>query len=368
MRTARYNDYGLWFAIKTVIAIILVVGLVIGGCLLLGHFGILSNPVYDLFFPHEHSADADAWITVDPTCEGEGYRYKICSDSKCGEEFGRETIPATGHDIEHVKENEKAHSVTEGGSHELVAICKVCNKEVSRDKVWDGQEHTPEIIVTEENVVNPTCEEDGSKEVVTSCACGEEISRETKVIEATGHTYEWTALYNSDTNTYSLHGVCGIDSNETIVHQYDYNVDFAVEGDETVATCCPTRYIVSCTYNGERVQALFDVDPPRHNHTVQYYDDKDLLYNPQPIELILPDSSYDEKYGEYYNIDEIPGIEPYNVGNSVWDENGFSYGIYKCHTCEEHKCTACGEHGYRFIVRIYSAEYDTRIEDESTKI
>ncbi len=47
--------------------------------------------------------------------------------------------------------------------------------------------HTPEDI-SEENYVAPICTDDGSKDMVAYCAvCDEEISRETEIIEATGH-------------------------------------------------------------------------------------------------------------------------------------------------------------------------------------
>ena len=51
-------------------------------------------------------------------------------------------------------------------------------------------EHTAEEAVTE-NEVAATCTEDGSYDSVVYCAeCGEEISRETVVVPATGHNYE----------------------------------------------------------------------------------------------------------------------------------------------------------------------------------
>ena len=128
-------------------------------------------------------------------------------------------------------------------------------------------------------------------------------------------------------------------------------------------TSTPIRVFV-CTYEGEEIEVVYNTgEHPHDNHTIEYYEDQDSIYHPTPTYIILPDPKVDPVYGEYYDIDEIPGIKPYDVGNSVWDENGFSLGIFKCYECERFECKGCEDHGYRFIVRIYSAKYDTRLND-----
>lgn len=363
MRTAKYHDY----AVLKIFAFILLV--------------ILGLSIYFIFVKPsmDHKAGADAWVTVDPTCDADGYRYKVCED--CGEMFDRETIPPTGHqDFVTKKENEKYHTETVGGSYEKVVYCKDCGEEISRETVWVGGAHTPEVVETFENNVDPTCDDEGGYIRVLTCAvCKEVFLRETVVVDALGHEYEWTVVYDAETNSYSLHGVCGIDGSETSVTETN-SEDFEVAKDETVASCCLTRYIVSCTYEGEELVVEYDV--PTHNrHTVEYYYDQDNVYKPVPTYIVLPAPKVDPVYGEYYDIDEVPGIKPYNTGNSVWDENGFSYGVYKCYACENYQCpdcvneteghehngcTACADSGYRFIVRIYSAKYDTRLEDNNS--
>ena len=350
MRTAKYNDYKL-------LSVAMLILLVIVGLAIYFAFSMLPS--------HDHVADS--WVTVDPTCETAGSRYKVCT--KCGEKFDNEELPATGHNMVTKKENEKDHTETEGGSFEQVVYCEDCGTVDRRETVWVGQQHTPEVFETRENVVEATCEKSGSYVLVKTCAaCGVVISSETIVEEATGHDYEWEVAYDNATKTYSLNAVCGKDGSEISIHQNDPNVDFSVVGDETVASCCLIRYIVSCTYNGERIQEYYDCIP-HENHVIEYYEDKDSLYNPQPVYVTLPDPYLDPIYGYYYNIDETPYITPYNVGNSVWNEYGFSYGAFKCHACEEHGCTACVENGHYIIVKIYSAKYDTRLNnDEKTEI
>ncbi len=346
MRTAKYHDY----ALVKIFAFVLLV--------------ILGVSIYLIFVKpsQEHRADADAWVTVEPTCHSDGYRYKICVE--CGEMFDKETLYATDHQsFKTEKENEKNHTLTEGGSYDKVVYCKDCGEEISREKVLLGGS-THNIRTFEEDIVEATCEEDGHYVLVTRCdSCDAEISRENKVVDALGHKYTWKVIYNAKDGSYSLHGVCDIDGTETSVT--DKNSDnFEVIKDEAVASCCPIIYIVSCTYKGEYIEVEYDTtDHPHSNHTVEFYPDKDSIYDPQPIYIVLPDPEIDPVYGEYYNIDEISGIDPYYVGNSVWNEHGFSFGVFKCYACEEFECSGCSDDGYRFVVRIYSAKYDTRLND-----
>ena len=353
MRTAKYHDY----ALVKVFAFILLV--------------VLGVSIYFIFVKpsQEHRADDNAWVTVEPTCHSDGYRYKICDD--CGEMFDKETLHAIDHqNFKTEKENEKNHIKTAGGSYEYseekVVYCKDCGEEISRDKVLLG-ESTHDVVTIKEDIVAATCEEDGHYVLVTRCnSCDVEISRENKVVEALGHEYEWEVIYNSTNDSYSLHGVCDKDGSEISVTDRN-SENFKVTKDETVASCCPIIYIVSCTYKGEHIEVEYDTtDHPHNNHTVEFYPDKDSIYNPQPVYIILPDPEVDPVYGEYYNIDEISGIDPYYVGNSVWNEHGFSFGVFKCYACEEFECSGCSDDGYRFVVRIYSAKYDTRL-DENTE-
>ncbi|MCD8008538.1 MAG: hypothetical protein LUF68_06335 [Clostridiales bacterium] len=75
---------------------------------------------------------------------------------------------------------------TEGGY--TTYTCTVCGATYTETIAATG--HTAGEAVTE-NVVDATCTEDGSYDSVVYCTvCGEELSRETVTVPATGHNYE----------------------------------------------------------------------------------------------------------------------------------------------------------------------------------
>lgn len=147
-------------------------------------------------------------------------------------------IPAKEHvPFAAIKENEIPETCTEGGSYDLVVYCSVCHKELSRETVhtdptghtWSDwtvikeptctekgskerecsvchSKETEDISalghlpgeVGEENRVEPTCETDGSYDLVIHCTrCNEIISSEPHVIPATGHTPGETVIENN---------------------------------------------------------------------------------------------------------------------------------------------------------------------------
>ena len=159
-------------------------------------------------------------------------------------------IPAKGHaEGEVVRENEVPASCTTAGSYDEVIYCSVCGEELSREeKVIDALGHSFTNYVSDNNA---TCTEDGTEtakcdrcevtdtrtdegsalghteseavrenEVPASCTaagsydeviycsvCGEELSREEKVIDALGHSF---TNYVSDNNA-----TCTEDGTET---------------------------------------------------------------------------------------------------------------------------------------------------------
>ena len=170
-----------------------------------------------------------------------------------GEEYvttTTETIPALEHvEDEAVRENEVPASCTTAGSYDEVIYCSVCGEELSREeKVIDALGHSFTNYVSDNNA---TCTEDGTEtakcdrcdvtdtrtdegsalghteseavrenEVPASCTaagsydeviycsvCGEELSREEKVIDALGHSF---TSYVSDNNA-----TCTEDGTET---------------------------------------------------------------------------------------------------------------------------------------------------------
>ena len=162
--------------------------------------------------PHAYTSE----ITTAPTCTETGVKTFTCS--VCGEAY-TETVNATGHTI--VTVDAKNPTCTEigneayeycsvcdyttyeeipatGHSYNAVVTAPTCTKqgfttyicacgETYIDDYVDANGHTPSNSI-EENYVAPTCTEDGSKDVVVYCSvCDDEISRETEILDATGH-------------------------------------------------------------------------------------------------------------------------------------------------------------------------------------
>ena len=190
----------------------------------------------DIVVPATGHTPAEAVVEnlVEATCDEAGSYDSVIYCEVCGEELSREAIeiPATGDHIagEPVVENKVDATCTEDGSYDTVVYCTECGTEISRTTVTipalghtvvidpavaatcteDGltegshcaicgevltaQEVVPaaghvagEPVV--ENKVDATCTEDGSYDTVVYCTvCGIELSRETTVIEAVGHT------------------------------------------------------------------------------------------------------------------------------------------------------------------------------------
>ena len=345
MRTARYHDYVL----LKVIMLIALVGL--------GLFIYLN-----FVKPVEHVTADNSWVVVKPTCTADGERYKVCDD--CGQIYDKHVIPATGHKPGiATKENEKDHSMTEGGSYESVVCCTACNIELSREKVWTcSAQDSVELKVTHENVVNSTCTEKGSYESVKTCTdCKKEMERTVVVVDELGHDYEWELVYEN--GIFAVVGICDRDGNRTVQTAAN-NVTFDVKRDETVAPCCLIRYHVTVTIGDYTFIDSMDFEPDR-NHTVEYFSDHDSYVNNIPSYTVLPDMLYDAQADKYYYDIRTPGVEVVGAGAyAEWDEYGFCLGKYVCHLCREVGCTADGcPESYVHYVFIYSSEHDSRIEE-----
>lgn|GEM_PF-5365033 len=178
--------------------------------------------------------DWGEWIETTPaTCTEPGEATRTCNNDHSHTE--NKVIPVIDHTPGNVViENEVAPSCEHDGSHDEVTYCSVCNAEVSRNTIIDpatghnygswigntpatctepGEEtrtcshdhshvETREIPATGhkplpavmENYVVPTCISEGGYDMVVRCEnCGEIISSEHHVIEATGHNFgAWT--------------------------------------------------------------------------------------------------------------------------------------------------------------------------------
>ena len=108
---------------------------------------------------------------------------------------------------ETVIENRVEPTCTDAGSYDEVVCCSVCGEELSRETVeLEATGHTHDETVIE-NEVEPTCTVAGSCDEVIYCSvCGEELSREAIELEATGHTPGETAIENRVEPTYTEEG------------------------------------------------------------------------------------------------------------------------------------------------------------------
>ena len=126
---------------------------------------------------HKHSKTVTA-----PTCSQKGYTTFTC---ECGDSYVDDYVDALGHtDGEWVEDNQS--TCTEAGSkHQL---CSVCGETI-RTETIPLANHTPSEAV-KENIVEGSCFEQGSYQVVVYCAvCGTELSREDVYSGTTSHDY-----------------------------------------------------------------------------------------------------------------------------------------------------------------------------------
>ncbi len=95
---------------------------------------------------------------------------------------------------EAVRENEKAASCTVDGSYDEVVYCTGCGEELSREtKVITAPGHTPTKAVYE-NVKAATCTAAGSYDEVVYCSvCKAELSRTAKTLAKKAHTLSYVA-------------------------------------------------------------------------------------------------------------------------------------------------------------------------------
>lgn len=363
MRTAKYHDY-------TVLRIVLFIILVILGLFIYNQF---------IKAPLEHTAPDNAWITLTPaTCTEDGLKCRVCTE--CGEQFDQQIIPATGHKAgAAVKENEKAHTLTEGGSYDEVKYCTVCKAEASREKVYINGEHTPEIVWSDENVKESTCTEFGTYEHIPTCkVCNEVLTdlMEIKVVDPKGHNYDWKMTYDASTG-YAMIGECKdvCDEDGSTVTYTEAN-GLVVTRDASVSSCCLVRYIGQVKIGTKTYLAYIDFEADK-NHTAVYHPDKDS-YNPDnPIIKELPDAKVDQRTGKlYYDLSEVLGIV--ELTDEIYDEYGFARGYFKCTACAEMNCSACKEWydkftgetlatNHRFIVNVYNPDYDTYLYPQTNE-
>ena len=139
----------------------------------------------DPMAPHQYDFD-HLIVLKEATCRENGASAYICT------ECGVHLVYPTMKDHEPsapVRENIVKPDCIHEGSCEEVIICEACGEELSREpKVLAALGHTGGDPVIG-NVTEPDCTHEGSQEEIIYCTvCGEEISRETVILAALGHT------------------------------------------------------------------------------------------------------------------------------------------------------------------------------------
>ena len=93
-----------------------------------------------------------------------------------------------------MRENEVPATCTQAGSYEEAVYCTVCGEEISREsKVVEALGHTEEILPGKE----PTCTEAGLTEGKKCSVCDEILAAQTE-IAAKGHSYTFKWVFNED--------------------------------------------------------------------------------------------------------------------------------------------------------------------------
>ena len=145
--------------------------------------------------PTGHTAGEVEHITSkEATCEEEGYHDDVIKCTVCQEVLSREVKvvdPALGH-IWGEWELSEESSCTEDGIE--IRYC-TRDEEHFETRPHYATGHTPaeEAVIDEEAVVEATCTDNGSYDLVVYCTtCHQEISRETVEVPALGHSWgEW---------------------------------------------------------------------------------------------------------------------------------------------------------------------------------
>ena len=339
MRSSKYHDYPV---LKVILIIIL---------LALGLFAYRNCQLHS-----QHVASENTWETVkEATCTESGVRCKVCTE--CGEKFDHTPVPAKGHgEPRVVEENKVAPTCTEGGSYVKVVYCEDCDEKLHTENVQvDCLPHNPATTAKRENINNSTHTVAGSYDLVTRCKdCNEVVSSESKTIEPTGHNYSiWELEFIEEVGAFIMTAKCNCNEpgNEMVLTESD---GLVIVIDDTSPVCVSKKYIGTFTYEGKTIKRVVEVAADSHRLYEVEVEGVGTIY-------VTADScaKYDEKYGLYFDLDTqgiFLVVDEYKgeTAESVWDENGFAVGTYKCTLCNE----------WRAVV-VYSAEYDTRINTEA---
>ncbi len=268
---------------------------------------------------HEHLFD---YKTIkESTCGESGKLFGVCS---CGQ-IDEKTIPVLEHSYQNgVCKNcgekspdyvEHIHVYTEERVEPtctvLGKITYTCECNYSYIVEIPALGHTPSLVVIENNVAHDCVNDGGYDNVVYCLVCDAELSRDTILIEATGHTYQ--AVVTNPTCTtqgYTTHTChCG----DNYVDSYVDSIDWAhayVNG--------------NCSLCGETSTEYFNfklLDNDTYEITAKNV-------NNMPAQVVIP-STYNKKtitsIGEraFYNCNSLTSVE---IPNSVTSIGSYAFG------------------------------------------
>lgn len=146
--------------------------------------------------------------TVHPNCTHGGLLERYCTRCDASES---ETLPPSGVHSYYAEEEIPATCTAYG---QIKYSCIYCgNSYYETDENKPPTDHTPAEAV-HEYVVEETCTESGSYDEVVYCSvCGEELSRESVTVPATGHTWsEWTVLTPATDASCTADGVTAVET------------------------------------------------------------------------------------------------------------------------------------------------------------
>ena len=198
-----------------------------------------------LYAGWQHVLPEEWVIDKAATCSNTGLRHKVCS--VCKNNFSYEILaidPEAHVRGEEIKENVVDPTCTQNGSYTSIYTCTECGTELSRiEKTVSALGHTKGEEV-KENIVDPTCTQTGSYDSVYYCTvCGTELSRIEKIAEKIPH-----ALNDDD-----VCEVCGQGASSGLKYSQNSGNTYTVTG---IGSCIDTEIVIPKKYNGNLVTTI----------------------------------------------------------------------------------------------------------------
>ena len=285
------------------------------------------------------------WIVdVKAGCETEGSKHKECANCDHTE---TETIPATGH-LNTTTTTVDATCTAEGS---VTVTCDDCDATVSTE-VIEALGHTNADPV-QENVVAATCTTPGSYDNVVKCAtCGEELSRTTVTVDATGHRN--TEIKDASDATCGKDGYTGdtycndckstVENGETIPATGEHTWDNGVETTPPTANAPGVKTYTCGTCGATRTEEI-----PATGYPV----DTNLTFATKELSLgadiravfsvkLGKSSAYDSVYLEIEHNGETSSVEHYYIYGTNTKYYYFAYTLAAKQMADEIKITIYG--------------------------